>query len=1078
MSEKPERGGEDPNKLPPHLRQRFIDLIEDALNIQFDEIAQDCFINGVTEWGTFRHMPLDSKLYIKGNGKLIVNGEKVARNEATLWNFAKQLDGFQSQLHVLKELEGEFFNFRHIEEARQLYDEVRATIEMIKESLNVHHENVEDFADNIIVIKFTEDANKVLVKRFDPVTKAWGKKELKDSKYIEDCFLEMNRHLDKEAAKSVSGKLRGVGIDTEGNSMRVITNEGNLKVHQSMPFLAEKHPEIFKPSMSGKVIIHMGIKPMYLVFKVPTEYEKIKFVVPKGVNPDINWEHGVIVERMKPLYYQVPFEFKNILTGGIVSPEDMVFYYSGKDGLSDLVETCQIAKDLEEANTREWIPANRVLGPALKSVGSPKTGVAAQATVLLGIGHPKGALSTHMEQWVFPSLVTKWGKLFIRYNYNDVIVPPKAVQSAITTRYLEAIIKKPHLKPILDSRMQEVVLAYRAFSELVPGSISEGWDTMLPIDLESLLDWFVKNGPAPVIPNPVVHSSDEVATKVMTPQNKIIASIPSRSGIRPLENHAKVENPNILFVPKSAGPVNEPFKTKGGKSKKGKKSTIKTIKFDNLKWETPDRQILKKSPVCFSEELIQKIKSSEEIYAQVEILAGENPTIIHHIIRTIAIHVERLKTKATGILFFDFLGGDVMGGNQQGKYYEAAPLRYGVVAMWKCILGLAEEIRGKEDEQMDVSEIMSFELMRDDLKKELLSLLPEKTDVLREQAKELGYDLDDQSQIEFMLKEWFDLASLAKQHLPSHLDWAKEPQTLMRVFFGKLSNDKDEYDACKSKTYDLASHVIYMHKEGGDLAEAARLITDKIVNPVGLGAAKEVTLIKNSAFSNHNDELDRCYYFQYIQDRIPGISDQDRKPDVRSKVAILFGFLGIVDPEPTHLYNELKRDWSSYTQTYETISSVNRYKRAKTDKERFKKKGRKMQRGASPQDHHFAYACRREVIQRSFADGHINAEEFRCLNQCNILDSDPKLKRYHLLFNSTWASMKTRCEELCALYYGGNWVSKSHYYTLDYVQEFYSSERVQALSPPVNMSSPIEFSESLPVSRVKQLRAQFNVTHE
>ena len=470
MSDNSERGGEDPNKLPPHLRQKFIDLIEDALNIQFDEIAQDYLINGVTEGGTFRHMPLDSKLYIKGNEKLIVNGENVARNEATLWNFAKQLDGFKSQLHVLEELEGELFNFRHIEEARYLYDELRATIEMIKESLNVHHENVEDFAANIIVIKFTENENKVLVKKFDPVTKAWGKKELKDSKYIEDCFLEMSRHLDKEASKSVSGKLRGVGIDTEGNSMRVITNEGNLKVHQSMPFLAEKYPEIFKSSTSGKVIIHMGIKPMYLVFKVPTEYEKIKFVVPKGVNPDINWQHGVIIERMKPLYYQVPFEFKSILTGGIVSPESMVFYYSGKDGLSDLVETCQIAKDLEEASTRVWIPANRVLGPALKSVGSPKTGVAAQAMVLLGIGHPKGVLSTHMEQWVFPSLVTRWGKLFIRYNYIDVIVPPKGVQSAIETRYLEAIIEKPHLKPILESRIQEVVLAYLAFSELVRGA--------------------------------------------------------------------------------------------------------------------------------------------------------------------------------------------------------------------------------------------------------------------------------------------------------------------------------------------------------------------------------------------------------------------------------------------------------------------------------------------------------------------------------------------------------------------------------------------------------------------------------
>ena len=98
---------------------------------------------------------------------------------------------------------------------------------------------------------------------------------------------------------------------------------------------------------------------------------------------------------------------------------------------------------------------------------------------------------------------------------------------------------------------------------------------MLPIDLESLLDWFVKNGPAPVIPNSVVHRLDGVATKVVIPQNKIIASIPSRSGIRPLENHAKVENPNILFDPKSAGPVNEPIKTKGGKSKKGKKSNSK-----------------------------------------------------------------------------------------------------------------------------------------------------------------------------------------------------------------------------------------------------------------------------------------------------------------------------------------------------------------------------------------------------------------------------------------------------------------------------------------------------------------------
>ena len=111
MSDNPERGGEDPNKLPPHLRQRFIDLIEDALNIQFDETAQDYFINGVTEWGTFRHMLLDSKLYIKGNEKLIVNGENVARNEATLWNFAKQLEGFKSQLHVLKELEEELFNW-------------------------------------------------------------------------------------------------------------------------------------------------------------------------------------------------------------------------------------------------------------------------------------------------------------------------------------------------------------------------------------------------------------------------------------------------------------------------------------------------------------------------------------------------------------------------------------------------------------------------------------------------------------------------------------------------------------------------------------------------------------------------------------------------------------------------------------------------------------------------------------------------------------------------------------------------------------------------------------------------------
>ena len=1078
MSDNPERGGEDPNKLPPHLRQKFIDLIEDALHIQLDEIAQEYFINEVNEWGTFRHMLLDSRLYIKGNEKLIVNGEKVARNEATLWNFAKQLDGFKSQLHVLEELEGELFYFRHIEEARYLYDELKATIEMIKESLNVHHENVEDFADNIIVIKFTEDANKVLVKRFDPAAKAWGKKELKESKYIEDCFLEMSRHLDKEAAKSVSGKLKGVGIDTEGNSMRVITSEGNLKVHQSMPFLAEKYPEIFKSSTSGKVIIHMGIKQMYLVFKVPTEYEKIKFVVPKGVNPDINWQHGVIIERMKPLYYQVPFEFKSILTGGIVSPEDIVFYYSGKDGLSDLVETCQIAKDLEEANTRVWIPANRVLGPALKSVGSPKTGVGAQALVLLGIGHPKGVLSTHMEQWVFPSLVTRWGKIFIRYNYNDVIVPPKAVQSAITTRYLEAIVKKPHLKPILDSRMQEVVLAYRAFSELVPGSISEGWDTMLPIDLESLLDWFVKNGPAPVIPNSLVHRLDEVATKVVTPQNKIVASIPSRSGIRPLENHVKVDNPNILFDSKSAGPVNEPIKTKGGKSKKGKQSKIKTIKFANLEWETPDRQILQKSPVCFSEELIQKIKSSEEIYAQIGILVGENPTIIHHIIRTIATHVERLKEKATGISFFDFLGGDIMGGNQQGRYYEAVPLSYGVVAMWKCILGLAEEIQGKEDEQMDVSEIMSFELMRDDLKKELLSLLPEKTDELRQHAKELGYDLDDQSKIEFMLKEWFEFASLAKQHLPSYLDWAKDPLTLMRVYFGKLSDDEEVYKACKSRTYDLATHVIYMHREGGDLAEAARVMTDKIVNPMGLGAANEVTLIKNSSFADHNEELDRCYYFQYIQDRNPGVSGQNRKRDVRSQVAILFGFLGIVDPEPTHLYNELKRDWSSYTQAYEHISSVNRYKRARTDKEKFKKKGRKMQKGASPQDHHYAYACRREVIQRSFADGHINAEEFRCLNQCNRLDNDPKLKCYRLVFNATWATMKVRCEELCALYYGGNWVTKAHYYTLDYVQEFYNSERVQNLSPPINMSSTIEFSEYLPNSRVKDLRAQFNVTHE
>ena len=261
----------------------------------------------------------------------------------------------------------------------------------------------------------------------------------------------------------------------------------------------------------------------------------------------------------------------------------------------------------------------------------------------------------------------------------------------------------------------------------------------------------------------------------------------------------------------------------------------------------------------------------------------------------------------------------------------------------------------------------------------------------------------------------------------------------MSVFNGRLSDNEDEYKACKSKTHDLATHVIYMHKEGGDLAEAARLIIDKIVNPTGLGAAKEVTLIKDSSYSNHNEELDRRYYSQYIQDRTPGVSSQDRKRDVRSQVAILFGFLGIIDPEPTYLYNELKRDWSSYTEAYEHISTVNRYKRAKIDKEKLKKKGRKMQRGASPQDHHYAYACRREVIEHSFADGHINAEEFRCLNQCNILDDDPKLKCYRQLFNATWASMKVRCEELCALYYGGNWVTKSHYYTLDYAQEFYNS---------------------------------------
>ena len=101
MSDNPERGEEDQNKLPPHLRQRFIDLIEDGLNIQFDEVAQEYFINEVNEWGTFRHMLLESRLYIKGNEKLIVNGEKVARNKATLWNFAKQLDGFKSQLHIL-----------------------------------------------------------------------------------------------------------------------------------------------------------------------------------------------------------------------------------------------------------------------------------------------------------------------------------------------------------------------------------------------------------------------------------------------------------------------------------------------------------------------------------------------------------------------------------------------------------------------------------------------------------------------------------------------------------------------------------------------------------------------------------------------------------------------------------------------------------------------------------------------------------------------------------------------------------------------------------------------------------------
>ena len=137
-----------------------------------------------------------------------------------------------------------------------------------------------------------------------------------------------------------------------------------------------------------------------------------------------------------------------------------------------------------------------------------------------------------------------------------------------------------------------------------------------------------------------------------------------------------------------------------------------------------------------------------------------------------------------------------------------------------------------------------------------------------------------------------------------------------------------------------------------------------------------------------------------------------------------------------------------------------------------------MQRGANPQDHHYAYACRREVIQRSFTDGHIDAEEFRCLNQCNILDNDPKLKCHHLLSNATWASMKVWCEELCALYYEGKWVKKSHYYTLQYVQEFYSSEEVQALSPPVNMSSTISFSECLTDSRRKELRTQFNVAHE
>ena len=1083
MSDNLEKGGEDPNRLPSHIRDRFIDRIEDALNIRFDKTTEDYFIHGITEWGSFRHMLLNSKVYIRGNEKVIINDENVARNEATLWNFTKQLDGFKSQVHVLEELMGELFNFRHIEEAKYLYDELRATLEMIRESLNVHHENVEDFATNVIVIKFTEDPNKVIVKRFDPVTKAWGKKELKDSKYIEECFIEMKRHLDEEASKSVSGKLRGVGIDTEGCSTRIITEEGNLKVHQSMPYLAKKYPEILKFSTTGKVIIHMGIKPMYLVFKVPTEFEKIRLVVPQGENPDINWTHGVTIEQMKPLPYQVPFELQSLLTGGIVSPEDMVLYYSGKDGLSDLAGTCQIPDDLEKASTRVWIPANKVLGPALKTVITPKTGVAAQATALLGIGCPKGVLSTHVEQWVFPSLVTKLGVIMLRYNYRDAIVPPKAVQSAMEARYLETIIKKPHLKPILESRMQEVVLAYLAFSEVFPGNLSEGWDTMLPIELDSVLDWFVKNGPAPVIPNPVVHRLDGVAAKVVVPQNKIIASIPSKSAIFPLENHVKVKNPNILFESKSAGPVNEPLKTKGGKSKKGgkcKQNKIKTTKFADLRWEMPDREILQKSPVCFNKELVQNIKNSEEIYAQVEILVGNNPTIVNHIVRSIASHVEHLETKTTGVSLFNFLGGDVVGGNQQGRYYEVIPLSYGVCTMWECILRLAEEIQSKKDEEMDVTDTMSFELVCNELKRVLLSLLPEKTDELEQRAEELGYNLNDQSQIEFMLREWFDLASLAKQHLSGvpDLDWTKEPQTLMQVFFGRLSNDKEEYKACKSKTHDLATHLIYMHKEGKDLAEAARLLTDKIVNPNGLGAAKEVTLIKNSAFSNHNEELDRRYYSLFIQDRAPGVSSQDRERDVRSQVAIIFGFLGIIDPEPTYLYNELKQRWSSYTKTYENISSENRYKRASIDKEKLKKKGRKMQKGSSPQNHHYAYACRREVIERSFNDGHIDAEEFRCLKQCNILDDDPKLKCYHLINNATWASMTVRCEELCALYYGGKWIKKSHYYTLQYVQDFYNSQRVQDLSPPVKTSSYISFSECLTVSRRKELRAKFNVAHE